>query len=624
MRSPVRTEPLERRRLLTIEAAADPVAVDTDSELVLQSGATAASSGGVTVVVFSDRDSITGKGKDVFARRFSSTGAALGAPFTVNTTTSGAQMNPDVAINASGAFVVTWQSENQDGSGWGVYAQRYNSAGVAQGSEILVNSSTTGDQTSPKVEIDSAGSFVIVYVNEAFGNGEVIAARYDAAGSFQGDITASGGSAKAYSAPVIASMANGTFGIAWVTTNLDTDNSTDIHARVYGSDGQPAAATQLITDAGDQATPSITAGSTFFVAWADASTSEASIWYRKLSTSGVWSGTAVQANQDSLGNRTKPVISADANDNVTLGWTQQEQDTFYSRSVYRAFTSAGVATSNEIAVTDGSSMRTLMDLAFTSQGAFVEISTLGDTGGYGVGSLTAMQNVIRFTGTSTADSLIAYDLDATQIRTSFNGISQNYVKNAYAKVIVDLQGGNDSVLATDASLMFTVSGGDGNDTISTGSAGDSISGGEGDDSITTGGGSDYAIGNGGNDKMYGGLGDDTLTGSSGKDSMYGGDGNDRIAGTGSPDQIFGEGGDDRLYGEDGDDRLDGGGGKDRLYGGENNDYLEGGSSNDRLYGQNGNDTLSGGKGNDYLAGDAGIDTVLNKEPGDTLVDIEVM
>ncbi len=617
-----RSELLERRQLLTIESVSSAVSVDADEEQVLQSIAADAVNTELPVVVFSDRNSVSGKGDDVYFRRFSPLGGAQTGRQIVNSTNSGAQMNPDVAISSNSNFVVVWQSEGQDGSSWGIYARRFNEAGVAQGGEIQVNTSTAGAQTSPKVAIDSVGNFVVTYVNEASNNGEIIARRFQADGTPIAEFTVSGATTKGYSSPVIAMKSDGTFALAWVMTYLDTDNSTDIQARVYSSAGSAIGSTQAINDAGDQSSPTIAAGNTFFVGWADASSAEATIWYRRLGVDGNWSGASIQANQDSIGNRSRPSLSADANDNVFIAWTQQEQNTLYSSTVYRGFSADGVATSNEIAITDGSSARTLMDIAYIGQGAFLEVTTIGEFVGYGLGMLSTMQNIIRFNGTPSNDSLVAYALNGTTTRTNFNGVSQDYYTSAYAKISVDLGDGGDTVTATDATIMFTVSGGAGNDLIRTGSGFDSISGGDGNDDIFTGPGSDYAIGNSGNDLIYGNEGDDTLTGSAGKDTMYGGDGNDRVAGTGSPDQIFGEGGDDRLYGDDGDDRLDGGGGKDRLYGGENNDYLIGGSSNDRMYGQNGNDTLGGGKGNDYLAGDDGIDTVLGKEPGDTLVDVE--
>lgn len=620
------SELLERRRLLSLEPSPESYSIDADSELVLQSVGAGAAFGVSPVLVYSDRDAGTGKGKDVYFRRYTAAGIALGAGSIVNTTTSGAQMNPHVAVSANGSFVVVWQSEGQDGDSWGIYARRFNSSGMAQGGEILVNTSTAGAQTAPRAAIDSSGNFVVAYVNEASGNGEVLVRRFQADGTPIAQVTASGVTTKAYSAPTIAMKGDGTFAVAWVMTNLDTDNSTDVQVRIYSASGVASGSTQTIDDAGDQATPALGAGGRFVLAWADASTSESTILYRTIDNAGAWVSSVAMANQDQgIGNRIKPSVDVDPSGNAIIGWTQQDPETFYSSTVIRLFDINDNATSSEATTTDGSSARTLMSVIFSAQGTVFEISTVGEFLGYGIGTFWPRTSSITHHGLgATNDVFVAYDVNSTTLRASFNGVTQDYVKSAYARIHLELGDGNDSVFGTDASLMFTVSGGAGSDSIFTGSGYDSISGGDGHDSITTGDGSDYAIGNSGNDTLFGLGGDDTLTGGSGKDLMYGGDGNDRVAGTGSPDQIFGEGGDDRLYGDDGDDWLDGGGGKDRVYGGENNDYLVGGSSNDRLYGQNGNDTLGGGKGNDYLAGDAGIDTVLGKEPGDTVFEVEVI
>ena len=40
-------------------------------------------------------------------------------------------------MDAAGNFVVTWSSNGQDGNGWGVYARRYDAAGVARRPEGL-------------------------------------------------------------------------------------------------------------------------------------------------------------------------------------------------------------------------------------------------------------------------------------------------------------------------------------------------------------------------------------------------------------------------------------------------------------------------------------------------------
>jgi len=60
----------------------------------------------------------------VAGRSFDCDGQALGPDFLVNTYTAGSQNQASIA-SASGDFVVVWRSADQDGSGDGVYAQRF-------------------------------------------------------------------------------------------------------------------------------------------------------------------------------------------------------------------------------------------------------------------------------------------------------------------------------------------------------------------------------------------------------------------------------------------------------------------------------------------------------------------
>src|SRR5688572_16065596 len=64
-------------------------------------------------------------GGGIAARRYNAAGVRQGAELRVNSSSSGAKESPAAAIAADGDFVVAWESEAQDGSGRGVYAQRY-------------------------------------------------------------------------------------------------------------------------------------------------------------------------------------------------------------------------------------------------------------------------------------------------------------------------------------------------------------------------------------------------------------------------------------------------------------------------------------------------------------------
>ena len=80
----------------------------------------------------------------------------------VNTKTASVQEMPAVATSAAGTVIV-WASVSQDGSGWGVYGQRYDLAGKKAGKEFKVNSTTKYDQRAPQVAMWADGRFVVVW-----------------------------------------------------------------------------------------------------------------------------------------------------------------------------------------------------------------------------------------------------------------------------------------------------------------------------------------------------------------------------------------------------------------------------------------------------------------------------
>src|SRR5687768_15408029 len=86
----------------------------------------------------------------------------IGPEFRVNTYTTGSQWSPSVAMDAGGNFVVAWTTP-QDGSSYGIYAQRYNAAGASLGVEFRVNNHTNSAQAYPSVAMDADGDFVIAW-----------------------------------------------------------------------------------------------------------------------------------------------------------------------------------------------------------------------------------------------------------------------------------------------------------------------------------------------------------------------------------------------------------------------------------------------------------------------------
>ena len=65
-----------------------------------------------------------------------------------------------------GSYVVVWSSDGQDASGWGVYAQRFDSSGNALTGEILVNETEAGNERWARVASDGAGNFVVTWTTD--------------------------------------------------------------------------------------------------------------------------------------------------------------------------------------------------------------------------------------------------------------------------------------------------------------------------------------------------------------------------------------------------------------------------------------------------------------------------
>jgi S-layer family protein len=140
-------------------------------------GSVAAVPTGGFVVVWTS-GAADGSGQGVFARRYDPAGQG-GPEFRVNTYTTGDQVSPSVAADRRGNFVVVWTGP--DGSGGGVFGQRFDAAGAALGGEFRVNAVTTGPQSAAGVASDDAGNFVVAWTGSA-----AVLQRYDSSGTPRG------------------------------------------------------------------------------------------------------------------------------------------------------------------------------------------------------------------------------------------------------------------------------------------------------------------------------------------------------------------------------------------------------------------------------------------------------
>lgn len=177
----------------------------------------------------------------IYGQRFSASGIPAGGEFQLNTYSPDDQKQPSVSMDSNGNFVAVWESGTQDGSGRGVYARRFNAAGIAQGSEVRVNTFTQGDQSDAWVSMNSLGTFVVVW-NSALQDGSgsgVFAQRYDAAGNPQGgEFQANTFTTSDQVFPSVAMDAAGRFVVAWQSQGQD-GSGYGVFGKRYAADGSP-------------------------------------------------------------------------------------------------------------------------------------------------------------------------------------------------------------------------------------------------------------------------------------------------------------------------------------------------------------------------------------------------
>jgi VCBS repeat-containing protein len=174
------------------------------------------------VVVWTSK-SQDGDGYGVYARRYAADGTALTGEILVNTTTNGDQMYASVASDAAGNFVVTWTSDGQDGNKTGVYARRFAGDGTALTGEILVNTTTSGDQQNSVIGMNRVtGDFVIAWQGQGTGDSQGIFYRRFAANGTALDGSeqrANSTDAGAEENPAVAMDTSGNFVIAYDVNN---------------------------------------------------------------------------------------------------------------------------------------------------------------------------------------------------------------------------------------------------------------------------------------------------------------------------------------------------------------------------------------------------------------------
>jgi hypothetical protein len=190
---------------------------------------------------------------DVKAQRFAADGSALGDELLVNAYTTNDQHMPAVAVQPGGTFVVGWNSYGSFGNDdWfdSVQARRFAADGTPLGAQFQVNTYTPGYQAGAMIAVHpTTGDFIVAWTTPRFTiEGDVAARRYAADGTPLSDEflvnSYTTGSQTTGARPAIAP--NGDFLLAWTSRTAEFGDPEDcstceIDARRFRVDGTPYA-----------------------------------------------------------------------------------------------------------------------------------------------------------------------------------------------------------------------------------------------------------------------------------------------------------------------------------------------------------------------------------------------
>ena len=349
-------------------------------------------------------DGVTDGGSFVYGQLANWTPTALDATdVVVNTTTAGVQSQSSVTALADGGYLIAWVSAGQDGSGTGIFAQRYDRHGQKVGGEQQVNALTAGDQQHTAVLAMEDGGWVIAWSGPIEGGSTtgIYARRYDADGqAVQTHLVTDATFNQFYSgvaynqgAPTLTAWGDDGFAIGWTTFYSATDNDTWI--RQYGADGTVLGDHWIEADGELEDHPQMVTGADgvvlviyqdsrgFYNGPTSGMDQDYGIWIERHGLNGGLSN-PIQLNTTIVGNQTHPALTILANGNIVAAW--QTADASGTGIVFRLLDPEGAPILAErFANRTTAGNQTSPDIVALADGSFIILWTSAGTDGSGAG-----------------------------------------------------------------------------------------------------------------------------------------------------------------------------------------------------------------------------------------------
>jgi len=311
-----------------------------------------------------------GSGSGVFGQRFDAAGVRVGGEFLVNNTTPGQQLVPTVAVARRGDFVVAWEDQQGDVD---IKARRYDRSGVALGAEFRVNAYATGAQRFPSAAFDAAGNFVVVWDSAHDGDaGGAFGRRFGASGNPIGaEFTVNSYTTGFQGDAHVVGTAGGGF----VVVFAGAGGSDYLHARRFDAGGSPIGAEFPVTVSGFGFDPAVVAlpQGGFVVAWTSylQDGSDFGVFGRIFDAQGVPVTAEIPVNSFTTDAQAFPAVAVDGQGNFVVIWESTLQDGSLEGVYGQRFTAGGARRGGEFrlnAFTTGSQVG--LSLAADSAGNF--------------------------------------------------------------------------------------------------------------------------------------------------------------------------------------------------------------------------------------------------------------
>jgi hypothetical protein len=324
-----------------------------------QSPSAAALESGGFVVVWASFDQGATLDYDVYAQRYDATGAPAGGELRVNSTTDDDQESPRVVGMADGGFLVVWQS--RAATGYDVFVRRFDANGAAVGAEVRANTHTADDQQHPAIARGNDDTFVVVWQSfDQVGSFDfdIYGRRLTSTGQVNGtEFLVNSTTSDDQTAPAIVGSATGGYLVAWQSLDADIDTGFDIYTRLLNASAVPPGPDRRLnaTIADDQEKPAVSAATdgSYVVAWqsAEQDGSGAAVIARRVAANGTATGAEIVVNQTVQGDQSAPALAVKSASGFVVSWQSFGQDAALGYGVFaREFDAAGVAATNEFAV----------------------------------------------------------------------------------------------------------------------------------------------------------------------------------------------------------------------------------------------------------------------------------